>query len=93
MVSMEHHTTIAEQELITMLSRLCPVAIHITPFLHEDGSLVYGWQAWESRGTHPTLLGAVQAALEAAMVSLAYAAVSPEAQLTPADFPPTFGHA
>jgi hypothetical protein len=89
----EQQTTIAEQELITMLSQLCPVAIRITPCLWEDGSTVYGWQAWESSGTHPTLLGAVQAALEAAMVSLAYAPVSPEARLTQADFPLTFGHA
>ena len=80
--------TVAEKELITLLSQLCPVAILITPHTREDGSTVYAWQAWESSGTHPAVLGAVEAALEAAMVSLAYAPVSPEARLTQADFPP-----
>jgi len=83
--------TVAEQELLSMLSRLCPVAILITPHTWKDGSIGYAWQAWESSGTHPALLGAVKAALEAAMVSLAYAPVSPEARLTQADFPPTLG--
>ena len=69
--------TIAEQELITLLSRLRPVAILITPHTRQDGSTVYAWQAWESSGTHPAVLGAVQAALETAMVSLAYEPVSP----------------
>ena len=85
--------TVAEQELITLLSRLCPVAILITPHTCKDGSIEYAWQAWESSGTHPAVLGAVQAALEAAMVSLAYAPVSPEARLTQADFPPRLGYA
>jgi len=85
--------TVAEQELITLLSRLSPVEILITPHTREDGSTVYAWQAWESSGTHPAVLGAVKAALEAAMVSLAYAPVSPEARLTPADFPPRLGYA
>jgi hypothetical protein len=85
----DQHRTVAEQELLTMLSRLCPVEILIVPHTREDASTVYTWKAWESGGTHPTLLGAVQAALEAAMVSLAYAPVSPEARLTQADFPPT----
>ena len=84
--------TVAEEELITLLSQLCPVAILITPHTREDGSTVYAWQAWESSGTHPAMLGAAQAALEAAMVSLAYAPVSPEARLTQADFPPTLGY-
>ena len=87
----DQHKTIAEHELVTMLSRLSPVGIRIVPHTREDASTVYSWQAWESGGTHPTLLGAVQAALEAAMVSLAYAPVSPEARLTQADFPPTVG--
>src|SRR6266480_6330440 len=85
--------TVAEQELITLLSRLSPVEILITPHTREDGSTVYAWQAWESSGTHPAVLGAVKAALEAAMVSLAYAPVSPEARLTQADFPPRLGYA
>ena len=85
--------TVAEQELITLLSRLSPVEILITPHTREDGSTVYAWQAWDSSGTHPAMLGAVKAALEAAMVSLAYAPVSPEAQLTQADFPPRLGYA
>jgi hypothetical protein len=85
--------TVAEQELITLLGRLCPVPILITPHTREDGITVYAWQAWESSGTHPAVLGAVQAALEAAMVSLAYAPVSPEARLTQADFPPRLGFA
>jgi len=84
--------TVAEQELITLLSRLSPVEILITPHTREDGSTVYAWQAWESSGTHPAVLGAVKAALEAAMVSLAYTPVSPEAQLTQADFPPRLGY-
>jgi len=85
--------TVAEQELITLLSRLSPVEILITPDTRDDGSTVYAWQAWESSGTPPAVLGAVQAPLEAAMVSLAYAPVSPEARLTQADFPPRLGYA
>ncbi len=84
--------TVAEQELIALLSRLCPVAILRYTHTREDGITVYAWQAWESSGTHPAVLGAVQAALEAAMVSLAYAPVSPEARLTQADFPPRLGY-
>jgi hypothetical protein len=83
--------SITEQELISMLSQLCPVAIVITPQTWEDGRTVYAWRAWESSGTHPAMLGAVQAALEAAMGSLVYAPVSPEARLSQADFPPTGG--
>src|SRR2546429_4112397 len=85
--------SVAEQELITLLSRLSPVEILITLHTREDGSTVYAWQAWDSSGTHPAILGAMQAALEAAMVSLAYAPVSPEARLTQADFPPRLGYA
>jgi hypothetical protein len=41
---MHEHATIAEQDLIRMLSRLCPVSIRITPHLQHDGSSVYAWQ-------------------------------------------------
>lgn len=93
MTSMEQDKTIPEQDLIAMLSRLCPVAILITRQTREDGSTVYAWQASESSGTHPALLGAIQAALEAAMVSLAYAPPSAETGWTQADFPPRLGYA
>src|SRR5438270_4496421 len=85
--------TVAEQELIILLSRLSPVEILITPHTREDGSSVYAWQAWDSSGTHQAMLGAMQAALEAAMFSLAYGPVSPEARLTPDDFLPRLGYA
>ena len=90
MTGMEQHNTISEQELLTTLSQLCPVAIVITPHTHVDGSRLYAWRAGESAGTHPALLGAVRAALETAMFSLAYAPVSPETQLNKTDFPPTW---
>jgi hypothetical protein len=89
----DQQKTVAEPELLTMLSRLCPVSIRVAPHLREDGSTVYAWQAWESSGTHPALLGAVQAALEAAMVSLAYAPRAEETRWTQADFPPRWGYA
>ena len=88
MTRTEHNKTIAEQELITMLGQMRPVAIIVTPHTRIDGNRVYAWKAGESNGTHPDLLGAVQAALEDTMVSLAYMPVSPEAQLTQANFPP-----
>ena len=88
MTRTEHYKTIAEQELITMLSQMRPVAIIVTPHTRVDGDTLYAWRAGESNGTHPSLLGAVQAALEDTMVSLAYMPVSPEAQLTPSNFPP-----
>jgi hypothetical protein len=84
---------ISEQELITMLGTLSPVAIIITPQVGEDGIRLYAWKAKESSGTHPELLGAVRAALEAAMVALAYTPPSSESQLTMQDFPPTPGPA
>jgi hypothetical protein len=90
---MHEHATIAEQDLIRMLSRLCPVSIRITPHLQHDGSSVYAWQAGEASGTHPVLLGAVQAAVEAAMRSLASAPPAEETGWTEADFPLTFGQA
>jgi hypothetical protein len=90
MTGMEQHNTISEQELLTTLSQLCPVAIVITPHTHVDGSRLYAWRAGESAGTHPSLLGAVRAALETAMFSLAYTPVSPETQLNKTDFPPTW---
>ena len=90
---MADEKTISEQQLITMLGTLTPVAILITPQTREDGSTLYAWNAKESSGTHPELLGAVRAALEAAMVALAYTPVSQESQLTWQDFPPTPGPA
>jgi hypothetical protein len=89
MTRTEYQKTISEQELIAMLSKLCPTPIIITRHTKVDGSTVYAWRALESSGTHPDLLQAVRAALEAAMVALAYMPVSPEAQLTLTDFPPT----
>ena len=88
MTRTEYDKTIEEQELISMLGQMRPVAIIITPHTRVDGNKVYAWRAGESNGTHPSLLGALQAALEDTMVSLAYMPVSPEAQLTPANFPP-----
>ena len=88
MTGADHDRSIPEQELITMLSRMRPVAITVTPHRTLDGTTVYAWRAGESSGTHPTLLGAAQAALEDTMVALAYTPVSPEAHLTSADFPP-----
>jgi hypothetical protein len=90
---MANEKMISEQELITMLGTLSPVAILISPQTREDGSTLYAWKAKESSGTHPQLLGAVRAALEAAMVALAYTPVSEDAQLTLQDFPPTPGPA
>jgi hypothetical protein len=72
MIGIEQHNTISEQELLTTLSQLCPVAILITPHTHVDGSRVYAWKAGESAGTHPALLGAVRAGLETAIFSFAY---------------------
>ena len=88
MTTIEHDKTVAEQELISMLGQMRPVAIIIAPHTRVDGNKVYAWRAGESNGTHPSLLGAVQAALEDTMVSLAYMPVSPESQLTPSNFPP-----
>jgi len=88
MTGTEHDRTIPEQELITMLSQMRPVAITIALHRRVDGNTVYAWKAGESSGTHPTLLGAVQAALEDTMFSLAYTPGSPEAQLALTDFPP-----
>jgi hypothetical protein len=76
-----------------MLATLSPIAIIITPQIREDGSRLYAWKAKESSGTHPELLGAVRAALEAALVALAYTPVSEDSQLTLQDFPPTLGPA
>jgi hypothetical protein len=90
---MANEQMISEHELITMLATLSPVPIIITPHIQEDGSRLYAWKAKESSGTHPELLGAVRAALEAAMVALAYTPASPESQLTLQDFPPTPGPA
>ena len=71
MTGREQHNIIPEQELLTALSQLSPVAVFITPHLHVDGSRVYAWRAGESAGTHPELLGALRAALESAMYSFA----------------------
>ena len=72
MTGIEQRNSISEQELLTTLSQLCPVAIVITPHTHVDGSRLYAWRAGESAGTHPALLGAVRAGLETAMFSFAY---------------------
>src|SRR2546429_6156965 len=59
--------TVAEQELITLLSRLSPVEILITPHTRDDGSTVYACQAWDSSGTHTAMLVALHPAFMDAM--------------------------
>lgn len=63
----DNHNTISEQELLSMLADLRPVAITITRQEAQDGSPIYAWQWHESHGTNPTLLGALRAVLETAI--------------------------
>jgi hypothetical protein len=59
--------TISEEELITTLADLRPVAITITPQEAQDGRTIYAWKWHQSYGTNPTFLGALRAVLETAI--------------------------
>ena len=74
----DEQKTVSEQELITMLSELQPMGITITPQPGRDERSIYAWQSGFSSGTHPHFLGALQAALEDALLACLFTPVPEE---------------